>query len=118
MDPFDIFQSSDVYKVVVLYTSLSRGLAIVGRTTDGESVEVIQFSGEVDPATGNFTALDYLVEDRRHESHVITKADFERLVAFVETKIDGQIRMSVIEPEVVRSLLLLENFQPPTDLLH
>lgn len=59
MNPFELFQSSDIYKLAILYFSQSRGLAIVGRYTGGDNVEVIQISGEVDPHTGNFVALDY-----------------------------------------------------------
>jgi hypothetical protein len=104
MNPFELFESPEVYKVVMLYFSRSRGLAIVGRHVAADRVEVIQLSGEVDPRTGNFTALDYSGPAGNGESPVITKHDFEKLVAFIEVKIDAQTRMSVVEPEALRSL--------------
>lgn len=104
MDPYQLFQSSGIYKFAILYFSRSRGLAIVGRTTNGEEVEVIQISGEVDPHTGNFVALDY-VEPREEERFpVISRKDFENLVSYIQSKIDDQTRMSVIEPEVIQTL--------------
>ncbi len=105
MNPFELFQSSDIYKMAILYFSKSRGLAIVGRNTTAGAVEVIQLSGEVDPHSGNFTALDYSGADRQDQPPVITKRDFENLVLFIEGKIDNQTRMSIIEPEVYRSVI-------------
>jgi len=105
MNPFELFQSQGIYKVVMLYFSRSRGLAIVGRKTPDENVEVIQLSGEVDPHTGNFTALDYNYFEAGDQFPVVSKRDFEKLVSFIGAKIDSQTRMSVIEPEIIRSLL-------------
>ena len=105
MNPFELFQSSDIYKLAILYFSQSRGLAIVGRYTGGDNVEVIQISGEVDPHTGNFVALDYPGTERLDQFPVITKRDFENLVSFIEGKIDNQTRMSIIEPEIMRNAL-------------
>jgi hypothetical protein len=113
MNPFELFQSSGIYKMAILYFSRSRGLAIVGRYTSGGKVEVIQISGEVDPHTGNFTALDYAGPERSDPLPVITKSDFESLVSFIETKIDDQTCMSIIEPELIRSVLS-ENYSETT----
>jgi len=118
MDPFELFQASGIYKLAILYFSRSRGLAIVGRCISGDNVEVIQFSGEVDPHTGNFTALDYFGPERRHRFPVISKADFENLVSFIETRIDAQTRMSVIEPEVIKTALCDAWSEEPTKYLH
>ena len=105
MNPFELFQSPGIYKLAVLYFSKSRGLAIVGRYASAEdSIEVMQFSGEVDPHTGNFTALDYTGSDRDGQFPVVTRQDFERLVSFIEAKIDDQTQMSVIEPDIIRSI--------------
>ncbi|HMK34464.1 MAG TPA: hypothetical protein VK463_05310 [Desulfomonilaceae bacterium] len=104
MNPFELFHSSGIYKMAILYFSRSRGLAIVGRCATGDKVEVIQISGEVDPHTGNFTALDYVSTDQE-EFPVISKKDFESLVSFIETKIDRQTRMSIIEPEIIKTCL-------------
>jgi len=118
MNPFELFQCTDIYKMAILYFSRSRGLAIVGRYTSGENIEVIQISGEVDPHTGNFTALDYAGSERIDEFPVITKNDFENLVSFIETKIDDQTCMSIIEPELIRSVFS-ENCSPKTpDYMH
>jgi hypothetical protein len=105
MNPFELFQAPGIYKLAVLYFSRSRGLAIVGRYAAADSIEVIQFSGEVDPRTGNFTALDYPGTDRKGQFPLVTKQDFENLVAFIEAKIDDQTRMSVIEPDIIRSIM-------------
>jgi hypothetical protein len=105
MDPFELFQSSGIYKFAILYFSRSRGLAIVGRHADEEKVEVLQISGEVDPHTGNFTALDYNATQTGDRLPLISKKDFENLVAFIESKIDDQTRMSIIEPEIIRALM-------------
>lgn len=105
MDPFELFESSEVYKFAILYFSSSRGLAIIGRHKDKEKVEVIQISGEVDPHTGHFTALDYGSDRSKERLPVISKKDFESLVEFIESKIDDQTRMSVIEPELIRAAL-------------
>lgn len=117
MNPFELFQSSGIYKVAILYFSPSRGLAIIGRYTATNQVEVIQISGEVDPHTGNFIALDYInnADDR---FPVVTQNDFENLVSFIESKIDGQTRMSVIEPEVIRSILSRITTRPQSEYLH
>jgi hypothetical protein len=117
MNPFELFQSTGIYKLAILYFSSSRGLAIVGRCSKGDTVEVIQISGEVDPHTGNFTALDYPPSERRDQLPVITKRDFENLVTFIETKIDDQTRMSIIEPDIIRDLLS-NVCQDSCDLLH
>lgn len=105
MDPFELFQSSGIYKLAILYFSSSRGLAIIGRHAAEEKVEVIQISGEVDPHTGNFTALDYVAARSSDHLPLISKRDFENLVAFIESKIDDQTRMSIIEPEIIRSVV-------------
>ncbi len=105
MDPFELFQSSGVYKLAILYFSRSRGLAIIGRHADEEKIEVIQISGEVDPHTGNFTALDYVATQTSDRLPIISKKDFENLVAFIESKIDDQTRMSIIEPEIIRTVM-------------
>jgi hypothetical protein len=118
MNPFELFQSQEVYKVVMLYFSRSRGLAIVGRNTAGDNVEVIQLSGEVDPRTGNFIALDYIMQEKRGESAIITKSDFEKLVSFIEGRIDDQTRMSVIEPAVLRTVLERSSVQEPNEYVH
>lgn len=91
--------------MAILYFSRSRGLAIVGRFASDDKVEVVQISGEVDPHTGNFTALDYSGADIQDEFPIISKKDFESLVAFIEAKIDNQTRMSVIEPDIIKSCL-------------
>ncbi|MGB6066695.1 MAG: hypothetical protein WBG50_17970 [Desulfomonilaceae bacterium] len=104
MNPFELFESSGVYKVAMLYFSRSRGLAIVGRYASDDNVEVIQISGEVDPHTGNFTALDYAGSDLTDKFPVITKQDFENLVSFIQAKVDDQTQMSVIEPELIRAV--------------
>jgi len=118
MDPFELFQSSGIYKLAILYFSRSRGLAIVGRYLSDNRVEVIQISGEVDPHTGNFTALDYTEYERRDPFPVITTNDFENLVAFIEAKIDDQTRMSIIEPDRIRMVLAEGSLQEPNNLLH
>jgi len=105
MNPFSLFESTGIYKLAVLYFSKSRGLAIVGRRTSDDNVEVIQFSGEVDPHTGNFTALDYSGSEPESKFPVVTKDDFENLVSFIEAKIDDRTRMSIIEPELMKSVL-------------
>jgi hypothetical protein len=105
MNPFELFECVDVYKFAILYFSRSRGLAIVGRYTSDEKVEVIQISGEVDPHTGNFTALDYFGPEPSPRFPVITKQDFENLVSYIESKIDAQTRMSIIDPDLLRSVL-------------
>lgn len=104
MDPFALFDSTDVYKLVVLYFSRSRGLAIVGRHAQGDNVEVVQISGEVDPQTGNFVALDYASLLKNDNFPLISKIDFEKLVDYIGNRIDDQTRMSVIEPELMRTL--------------
>lgn len=119
MDPFELFDSAGVYKLAILYFSSSRGLAIVGRHTTEGNVEIIQISGEVDPHTGNFTALDYPVSDREEDFPVISQGDFENLVAFIEAKIDGHTHMSVIEPELMRTALSHASFhESPSRLIH
>jgi hypothetical protein len=105
MDPFELFESSEIYKLAILYFSSSRGLAIVGRYAPEGKVEVIQISGEVDPHTGNFTALDYSSSDRQDRLPIISRSDFENLVAFIQGKVDDQTRMSVIEPELMKTVL-------------
>lgn len=91
--------------MAILYFSRSRGLAIVGRFANGDKIEVVQISGEVDPHTGNFTALDYAGAEPQEQFPIISKKDFESLVAFIAAKIDNQTRMSVIEPEIIKSCL-------------
>ncbi len=118
MNPFELFQSSDVYKIAILYFSSSRGLAIVGRRANGDNVEVVQLSGEVDPHTGNFTALDYSAGDSQEQCPVISKRDFESLVSFIAAKIDSQTRMSIIEPEIIRSCLSEMHFQDTAQYTH
>jgi hypothetical protein len=118
MNPFELFQSSGIYKMAILYFSRSRGLAIVGRYTSGENVEVIQISGEVDPHTGNFTALDYSESERSDEFPVISKNDFESLVSFIETRIDDQTCMSIIEPELIRSVFSEDSSPKNSNFMH
>jgi hypothetical protein len=105
MNPFELFNAKGIYKIAMLYFSKSRGLAIVGKCLKGDKIEVVQFSGEVDPHTGNFTALDYNLSDYQEASPVITRRDFENLVTFIEAKIDQHTRMSIIEPELIKPLL-------------
>ena len=118
MNPFELFQSSDIYKMAILYFSRSRGLAIVGRYASGDNVEVVQISGEVDPHTGNFTALDYVSPGRSDQFPIITKSDFENLVSFIETKIDDHTCMSVIEPELIRMVVSENSSLGPSDYVH
>ena len=118
MNPFELLQSQGIYKVVMLYFSRRRGLAIVGRNTVSDNVEVVQFSGEVNPRTGNFTALDYSASDRNEDVPVITKRDFERLVSFIADKIDEHTKMSVIEPDVLRSILAHGSPLQPDEYIH
>ncbi len=118
MDPFALFQSVGVYKLVILYFSRSRGLAIVGRNVPGDNVEVLQISGDVDPHTGNFVALDYASLMRNDDHPVISRVDFEKLVSFIGERIDDQTRMSVIEPDVMRRLLSQTSVQEPGKYLH
>lgn len=118
MNPFELLQSQGIYKVVMLYFSRRRGLAIVGRTTMSDNVEVVQFSGEVNPRTGNFTALDYSASDRNEDVPIITKRDFERLVSFIADKIDEHTKMSVIEPDVLRSILSNGSSLQPGEYIH
>jgi hypothetical protein len=118
MNPFELFQSSGIYKMAILYFSRSRGLAIVGRYTSGENVEVIQISGEVDPHTGNFTALDYSESERSDEFPAISKNDFESLVSFIETRIDDQTCMSIIEPELIRSVFSEDSSPKNSNFMH
>ena len=117
MNPFELFQSRGIYKIVMLYFSRVRGLAIVGRKASGDNVEVVQLSGEVDPHTGQFTALDYPASERVEDGPVVTRQDFEKLVSYIADKIDDQTRMSVIEPEVIRSLLSLNTGEKPVDYM-
>ncbi|MFH0823103.1 MAG: hypothetical protein V2B18_10170 [Pseudomonadota bacterium] len=105
LNPFDLFSSSSVYKVAVMYFSRTRGLAIVGRLTGTGFVEVIQISGEVDPHTGNFTALDYPSCEKPQGFPVVTRSAFDNLVAFIAAKVDDQTPMSIIEPQLVRSIM-------------
>ena len=118
MNPFELLQSQGIYKVVMLYFSRRRGLAIVGRTTMSDNVEVVQFSGAVNPRTGNFTALDYSASDRNEDVPIITKRDFERLVSFIADKIDEHTKMSVIEPDVLRSILTNGSPPQPGEYIH
>ena len=118
MNPFELFLSPEVYKLAILYFSRSRGLAIVGRQAADDNVEVIQISGEVDPHTGNFTALDYVLSDSAEHFPIITKKDFERLVSFIASKIDDETRMSVIEPDVMRVVVSQPNAQELGKYVH
>jgi len=118
MNPFDLFRSPGIYKVAVLYFSRSRGLAIIGRGIQDNNVEVHQISGEVDPRTGNFTALDYPPPEKRNSHPVITRKDFDKLISFIASRIDEQTRMSVIEPAVMQSLIEEADAGEPTPYLH
>lgn len=118
MNPFELFQAAGIYKLAVLYFSKSRGLAIVGRHAPGDGIEVIQFSGEVDPHTGNFIALDYQGADRESQFPIVSRQDFENLVSFIEAKIDDQTRMSVIEPDILRSLVDQGREESTSKFLH
>jgi hypothetical protein len=118
MNPFELFESFEVYKLVMLYFSRSRGLAIIGRRAQGDNVEVIQLTGEVDPQTGNFTALDYTTQESKTNPAVITKREFEKLVSYLETTIDRQTRMSVIEPAVMRAINYRSAAAEPCEYVH
>lgn len=118
MNPFEIFQASNVYKLAILYFSRSRGLAIVGRSVNEGNVEVIQISGEVDPHTGNFTALDYTGPESEEVFPVISKKDFENLVSFIASRIDDQTRMSIIEPDILKTVLTGGCLQESGKYLH
>jgi hypothetical protein len=104
MNPFELFESPEIYKMALLYFSGSRGLAIVARNMSRDNVEVIRLAGEVDPSTGKFIALDYSGQEGEKDPPVITKEAFEHLVSFIEAKVGDQIRMSVIEPQVLKSV--------------
>lgn len=117
MNPFELFQSRGIYKIVMLYFSRVRGLAIVGRKAAGDNVEVIQISGEVDPHTGQFTALDYPASERIDDCPVVSTEDFEKLVSYIAGKIDDHTCMSVIEPEMIRSLLSRNAAQEPSEYM-
>lgn len=104
IDPFQLFESPEIYKVAMLYFSSSRGLAIVGRKASNNQVEVLKIAGEVDPSTGAFVALDYEGYNGDEQSKIITRQAFEDLVSFIEAKIGEEIRMSVIEPAMIHSL--------------
>jgi hypothetical protein len=118
MNPFELFDSEGIYKVAILYFSKSRGLAIIGRSISDDTLEVIQISGEVDPHSGNFTALDYTDSNKLKELPVISKKDFETLVSFIEAKIDSETRMSVIEPEAIKSALSRAVFSDQGQHIH
>jgi hypothetical protein len=118
MNPFELFESSGIYKVAILYFSRSRGLAIVGRYASGDNIEVVQISGEVDPHTGNFTALDYAGPDGTDQFPVITKQDFENLVSFIQAKVDDQTHMSVIEPELIKAVGSKDGLRQQSHYLH
>ncbi|MDQ7782500.1 MAG: hypothetical protein RDU20_06465 [Desulfomonilaceae bacterium] len=118
MNPYELFQSPGIYKMAVLYFSKSRGLAIVGRRTTGRNVQVIQLSGEVDPRTGNFVALDYPCAARDGELPVVSEADFENLVSFIAAKIDDQTRMSVIEPDLMKFAVSQSSTLEPNGYIH
>jgi hypothetical protein len=111
MNPFEIFESTGIYKLAILYFSRSRGLAIVGRSISDETVEVIQISGEVDPHTGNFTALDYMGSERKDPFPVVSRGDFENLVAYIQSRVDRQTRMSIIEPDLIRDAVACGSVQ-------
>lgn len=118
MNPFELFESAGIYKVAILYFSRSRGLAIVGRNASDDNVEVIQISGEVDPHTGNFTALDYAGSEVSDQFPVITKQDFENLVSFIQAKVDDQTQMSVIEPELIKAWGSKDGLPKKSQYLH
>jgi hypothetical protein len=118
MNPFDLFRESEVYKAIILYFSKSRGLAIVGRHTPGEKIEVVQVSGEVDSKTGEFTALDYTSGDAGPGAPVLTKNDFDELVTFISSRIDKETRMSVIEPELMRAVPEECSLKEPGPYMH
>ncbi len=104
MNPFELFESPEIYKMALLYFSRSRGLAIVARNKSRDSVEVIRLAGEVDPGTGKFVALDYSGQGSDKDPPVITKEAFESLVSYIEAKVGDQICMSVIEPDLLKSV--------------
>jgi hypothetical protein len=116
MNPFELFESSGIYKVAILYFSRSRGLAI--GAVSGDKVEVVQISGEVDPHTGNFTALDYAGSEEADQFPVITKQDFENLVSFIQAKVDDQTHMSVIEPELIKAVGSKDGLPQQSHYLH
>ncbi|MEW6350277.1 MAG: hypothetical protein AB1646_14515 [Thermodesulfobacteriota bacterium] len=118
MNPFELFQSSEVYKIAVLYFSKWRGLAIVARNVSGENVEVIQLSGEVDPHSGNFTALDYTCLSKTEGFPVMSRKDFENLVGFLAARIDEQTRMSIIEPDILKAAMSKSPQAEPGQFLH
>lgn len=105
MDPFKLFDSSGIYKAVILYFPGCHGLAVVARETMGEHVEVIQVSGEVDQHSGEFLALDYGSLLKNRPSPTMTKKDFDWLISVIASRVDGETRMSVIDPEVMKSIV-------------
>ena len=118
MNPFDLLHSSGIYKYAMLYFSSSRGLAIVGRGTEDNNIEVVQLSGEVDPNTGNFTALDYISSGLIKEHAKVSKKDFDKLLSFIASRIDSETCMSVIEPDLINNLTSLCSNREPDQYLH
>jgi hypothetical protein len=118
MNPFELFQSTEVYKIAILYFSKWRGLAIVARNVGGGNVEVVQLLGEVDPHSGNFTALDYNCLSKTEGFPIMSKPDFENLVSFLEVRIDEQTRMSVIEPDLLQAAMSRSPNSEPDQYVH
>lgn len=118
MNPFELFECSGIYKVAILYFSRCRGLAIIGRHVFGNNLEVLQISGEVDPRTGNFTALDYAGANTNQRRHIVSKKDFEALVSYIQSRIDAETHMSIIEPEVIKSILARIPVEPTSQYVH
>ncbi len=118
MNPFELFQSKEVYKIAVLYFSKWRGLAIVASEAGGGNVQVIQLVGEVDPHTGNFTALDYNCLAKTDGFPIMSKQDFENLISFLADRIDDQTRMSVIEPQLLQAAISRSPQLDPDQYVH
>ncbi len=118
MNPFDLLYSSGIYKMAVLYFSSSRGLAIVGRGVEDNNVEVVQISGEVDPRTGDFVALDFGPRRPTTKPTILTKADFDNLLSFIASRVDEETVMSVVEPDLLRHLSSHSALQDPCPYVH
>jgi hypothetical protein len=118
MDPFKLFESSGIYKAVILYFSKCQGLAVVAREIAEEQVEVMQIAGEVDPHSGEFLALDYVSLLKDRASPTMTREDFDWLVSVIASRVDAETRMSVIEPDVMKSITEHQCFLDSGPYLH
>ncbi|MFC1835423.1 hypothetical protein ACFL2Q_11920 [Thermodesulfobacteriota bacterium] len=104
MNPFNLFEATEIYKVALFYFSESRGFAIAGRRVSAGKVEVIHMSGEVDPHTGEFTALDCDMASNNDKTTLMSIAAFDELVSFLASRMESDTLVSVIEPHVIKSL--------------